>query len=187
MEIDADWMKANRLAEKAAKGDEEAQKELDAMATSPMYEAIGLIEDRPEIDTEWDDPTMSKEQWDEAMRKELASETKRRFWFTVHNLRNEETVEVSPYGLPIGLWIMDKDRVKAFYLPGFQDEQRAAENWIRDSSLPASKQIRYNYERSATYGDWWSIGQTEKEYKTPIEVATDFLAKMKPLWAEKGD
>lgn len=181
-EADADWLLAGRLAEKAAKGDVEAQKELDRMANSPMYEAVGLIEGQPEPDTDWDDPNMSEEQWNDAMRKERESTLKRKFWFTVHNLRDDETVKVSLYGLPIGVWVLDQDRVIPYYTKGFEDEQRAAENWIKNSSLPASKQIRYNYERSSSYGDWWRLGQTAEEYDSAKEVAEVFLKQMKESW-----
>lgn len=178
-EADADWLLAARLAEKAEKGDVEAQRELERMMKAPMYE---VEESGPLEESDWDDPSMSEEQWARYIQEEREASGKRKFWFSAHSLRNKETLEVSPYGLPIGVWILDKQEVKAFYLQGFGDYERAAKEWIKESQLPASKQIRYNYERSSTYGDWWTLGQTPKEYSSAEAAAAAILKEMKNLW-----
>ena len=178
-EADADWLFAARLAEKAEKGDVEAQKELERMMKAPMYE-VG--EEGPPEESDWDDPTMSEEQWATYIKEEREASGEKKFWFSTQNIRDKETLEVSPYGLPIGVWILDKQEVKAFYLEGFREYEKAAKKWIEGSQLPASKQIRYNYERSSTYGDWWTLGQTSKEYDSAEAAAGVILKEMKDLW-----
>ena len=43
-ELDADWLRAARLQEKADRGDVEAARELERMANTPMYEMTGLVD-----------------------------------------------------------------------------------------------------------------------------------------------
>lgn len=178
-EADDDWLRALRLQEKAAKGDKEAAKELAIMEATPMYSVPVEPGQVSNNDPLWDDVDPK---WQEEMKKEMEAPAKRRYWFSIHNLRNEDTLKRNFNGLPIGVWVLDKTRIDVFYVKGFEEEKRAARRQIDNSPLPASLMIRDHFDNPSMYGDWYSIGQTKKEFKTTKEAAEHYLGVFENSW-----
>ena len=178
-EANDDWLRALRLQEKAAKGDKEAAKELAIMEATPMYSVPVEPGQDSSNDPLWDDVDPK---WQEEMKKEMDAPAERRYWFSIHNLRNEDTLKRNFNGLPIGVWVLDKTKIDVFYVKGFEEEKRAARRQLDNSPLPASLMIRDHFDNPSMYGDWYSIGQTKVKFKTTKEVAEHYLGVLESSW-----
>jgi len=190
-EADSDWIRASRLKKRADAGDKEAARELAEMEATEMVEIKGLGAGLAEILAgvkagqvvdpydDWHDQRLSKEEW----IAETSAEQQRpgKFWYSIHSHRGELAGDHLA-GLPVGLLVLDGDKVKTYYLPQFADIQKAIKNQIKSSGRTAAQEIRSRFDNPELYGDWFSLDKTEVDYESADSMGRHFLREFERFW-----